>query len=564
MASQEKGKNKVKWGLSFRIMLVVFVTGMFACLIFMSMTMTQTNTMLSQSVENSIMSLVKTNGAALDREEGQGYEKILADVKVEGYESGYAYLVDVSGTMLYHPTKDKIGKPVENTVVKGIVKDLEDGKEVTPTVITYEFKGAQKYAGYYVSPTTKNILVVTLDKDEVFAPVDKLKTRCLLTMVFIVLVSMGVTLFTGRAMSKPLKQLAEVALAISKFDLRDSEMNRKIAKRSDEAGIIARAMMEMRTQLHKVVNGITRSADNLHENAVSIQTGAININEYSHDNSATTEELAAGMEETSATTTNIDATIRHISQDTNDIAQLTKQGEELATNIMERAKELTESSQRAKANTDVVYQEVKEKTEKAIEQSKAVDKISVLAEAIRSIAEQTSLLSLNASIEAARAGEQGKGFAVVAGEIGKLATQSTESVNDITNIVSEVYKAVENMTKCLNDTIVFLERDVSANYEGFIQVSEKYRDDASDIDGKMQTISQSTENLKLAIDDIEKAIEGINVTIFESTKGVTDIADKTSDTVQMTSSTIETVNDNLSEAGEIHKIVDLFSLDAVE
>ena len=85
-----------------------------------------------------------------------------------------------------------------------------------------------------------------------------------------------------------------------------------------------------------------------------------------------------------------------------------------------------------------MYTNVKEKSEKAIEGSKAVEKINELTNTIMEISSQTGLLALNASIEAARAGEAGRGFAVVAKEVGGLAAQSTKSSKDITDTVEHV------------------------------------------------------------------------------------------------------------------------------
>ena len=109
-------------------------------------------------------------------------------------------------------------------------------------------------------------------------------------------------------------------------------------------------------------------------------------------------------------------------------------------------------------------------SEKAIEGSKAVEKINELTNTIMEISSQTGLLALNASIEAARAGEAGRGFAVVATEIGSLADQTSKAIADIGNIVKAVNEAVGNMTECLSETTGFLETTVLEDYKEFEQV----------------------------------------------------------------------------------------------
>ena len=95
-----------------------------------------------------------------------------------------------------------------------------------------------------------------------------------------------------------------------------------------------------------------------------------------------------------------------------------------------------------------MFANIKQKSDEAIEQSKAVYQINELTEDIKNISSQTNLLALNANIEAARAGDAGRGFAVVATEIGDLANKTFETVDGINQIVQEVNDAVSNMTEC--------------------------------------------------------------------------------------------------------------------
>ena len=102
---------------------------------------------------------------AIDVSGGTGLNAIMGDVRIKDVEGSYAYMVSPDGTMLWHPNPDKIGQPVENAAVKGIVEDLQAGKTVENGSVLYEYKEALKLAGYAFT-ANGNILVVTADYDE--------------------------------------------------------------------------------------------------------------------------------------------------------------------------------------------------------------------------------------------------------------------------------------------------------------------------------------------------------------------------------------------------------------
>ena len=177
------------------------------------------------------------------------------------------------------------------------------------------------------------------------------------------------------------------------------------------------------------------------------------------------------------------------------------------------------------------------------------------------ISSQTNLLALNASIEAARAGEAGKGFAVVATEIGALATQTQNAVGDIDSIIGEVHNAVSGMVDCLQNAMDFLENTVLGDYKGFMEVGEKYSEDAATFEDGMTKINQSIVTLVDAITDISHSIEEINLTVNESATGVSDIAEKTSEMVQKIEATETFMQDSEESANNLNQIVSEFNLD---
>ena len=488
------------------------------------------------------------------------YQSALGNVSISTIEGSYAYLVSDDGTMLYHPTASKIGSPVENEVVKGLVSQLKAGQTPADGVARYLYKGSYKYAGYAI--TNKNqILVLSADEDVALAPMNRIRNIGIIVSIVMLLISLAGAYAMSILIVRPIKMLTDIMDRTSRFDFRHNPNSDKLVKRHDENGVMARAVGGMRTSLRRMVSSIEEASSKINGNVDMLEDVTNVVNSMCTDNSATTEELAAGMQETSATAESIYANIGYMKTGAEDIQALSEAGDTLSKEVMERAAELREKTITATNKTKEKYESVKIRSDKAIEDSKAVDKINALTDAIMSISSQTSLLALNASIEAARAGEAGRGFAVVATEIGNLANQTSTTVADINDIVSEVNNAVSNMSGCLSETGTFLEETVLADYAEFAQVSEQYNDDAVKFKESMNDVHESIVNLTDSIAKISDAISGITSTVGESTVGVTDIAEKTTDMVSRTSETSGLVEESKNCVIQLQDIVGEFQMD---
>ena len=498
---------------------------------------------------------LETGGVATTTEQ---YKSYLSDVKVGGVDSSYIYVVSMDGIMKYHPTESKIGQPVENEVVKGLVARLQAGDVPEPDCVTYMFKGSKKFAGYALT-YNRCFLIVTADYDDIMAPVNRARNLAIIISVALLVACSFAAYFVARMIVKPLMKLTGVIQQTADFDFRPTGTT-ELAKRKDEVGVMFKAASEMRGSLRQMIGDIESASERITDNVNELQNVTNEVNSMCTDNSATTEELAAGMQETAATTESIYANIGYMQTGAKDITALSENGDKLSGEIMERAESMRAKTSEATRRTRETFDSVKARSDRAIEDSKAVSKINELTEAIMAISSQTSLLALNASIEAARAGEAGRGFAVVATEIGSLAQQTSKAVTDINEIVGEVNSAVTNMAGCLEETGDFLEETVLTDYQEFSEVSEQYSQDAQTFKQSMNDVHVSIVNLSESIEKISDAISGINSTVGESTVGVTDIAGKTTDMVTSTSRSADLVDESLACVDQLKAVVDKFTM----
>ena len=359
---------------------------------------------------------------------------------------------------------------------------------------------------------------------------------------------------------KPIHALTDLLNEMSELKFGQNEVLTKLGARKDETGVMARAMHVMRQNLCTMIQEIVGISNQTKSDVNGLAEISDKISQMCEDNSATSEQLAAGMQETSATTMGINEHVGVIKIGANQISNTAFAGAQMSDEVMERATSLKDKTVSASQNTLQIYNEVKGKAENAITGAQEVEKINVLINSIMDISSQTNLLALNASIEAARAGEAGKGFAVVASEIGALANQTSDTVKDIGNVVEGVNAAVGNMIQCLKHTLDFLDNTVLVEYKEFEGVSVQYQQDAGAFKDSMAQIRDKAVELADAIENIVSAVEGINTTVEESATGVTNVAEKTSSMVEKTNEAHEMASECYACADKLRTLMDKFTL----
>ncbi len=487
------------------------------------------------------------------------YDKLIGEIEISGVDGSYAYMVSPDGTMLYHNNPEKIGQPVENAAVKGIVADLQAGKTVPDGSVAYEYKGSYKVAGYAFT-SSQNIIIVTADRDVMMASVDHMRNLLIIYGIICVVVAVLLVALFTMFMLKALENLVPIINKTANYDFTEDSASHRLERRKDEIGLIAKALSKTRNNLRDMVEMISRAGTSIDTNVGVLKATIDKVGGICEDNSATTEALAAGMEETAATTTTIAKNVENVQENARGIDSLADEGTRLSNEVYKRANELAATTENASRKTMEIYETVKIKSEDAINASHAVNKINELADAIMAISSQTGLLALNASIEAARAGEAGRGFAVVATEIGNLATQTSEAVKNIGGIVEEVNSAVVQMSECLTQTTSFLETNVLSDYQEFGKVSVQYREDADTFGNSMSNIKSSVESLAVDIEKIVGAIGGIDLTVTETSHGVVDIAERTTEMASDTSDSVNKVNECKVAVSDLNSIINKFSL----
>lgn len=487
------------------------------------------------------------------------YTKLIGGIEIDGVRGSYAYMVSQNGTMLYHKDPSKIGKPVENAAVKNIVSDIEAGRPVRNGSCTYDYHGAVKAAGYAFTKSG-NIVIVTADRDVMMSQVGAMRKSLVLYGALCEIVAVVMVYAFIVWMMGALKRVVPVINKTASLDFSDDEESSSLEKRSDEIGLIARAIAMTRGRLHEIVEAIAEAETEIDTDVEKLRVMIERVGHVCENNSATTRNLAEGMRKTADTTGSITRNAGNVEEHAANIGALAEEGTRISGEVLTRADELATSTENASRRTTELYEDVKAKSEEAIEASRSVDKINELISTIMSISTQTGMLSLNASIEAARVGDAGRGFAVVAEEIRNLATQTSEVVNSIGPIIVEVNSAIAKMSECLNEAVTFLETNVLKDYEEFSGVSRQYKEDAKTFGNSMEDVKKSLKDLGAEIEGIAESIMGIDATVKESSEGVSDIAVKTSEMSRETLGSMDQVNACKKVVSDLNGIIHKFRL----
>lgn len=465
-------------------------------------------------------------------------QDLLKEISINGKESSYAYVVDLDGTMLYHPIAEKIGVSVENAIVKQMLADIRDGKPQETSVYEYDFRGAIKYAGIYPDVEHGFLLIISADKAEITSDIQSILLKTLLSTLIAFVICVVLALFCSAIITKPIKEMAEIADRFSTLDLRDDDRRERIGQRRDEVGLLGRSIGGVREQFHAIVTDIKAQSNNIHTTAASLDEHTKetlnNIEQVERAVYEIAEGASSQAEDTQKATENV-IRMGNMVEDTNQevenlylYANAMKQSGDDASKTLS---DLEEINHKAKESIDLIYQQTNTTNESAL-------KIREATELITFIAEQTNLLSLNASIEAARAGEQGRGFAVVASQIQKLAEQSNESARQIgeiiTLLISDSGKAVDTM----NEVMEIME----VQNKNIRQMGQQFEQLFAAIDKSNRGVGN--------IADRTKSLDEARVNVVDIVQNLTAIAEENAAGAQETSASVTEVNDIVSQISE--------------
>ena len=236
--------------------------------------------------------------------------------------------------------------------------------------------------------------------------------------------------------------------------------------------------------------------------------------------SSTFQEVARNVSDINDSAGAVRQEVQAIAEECSDITAYTAQ-------MNARADAMQQSAQSSAETTGAKTEEILSSLNDAIEKSKSVNQIKNLTGDILAIAQQTRLISLNASVEAANAGTAGKGFAMVAREVRDLSNSTQETAGRIQAINDVVTASVHNLSENARQLIDYMSQSVLKEFQAFVESGSQYKEDAAHIRRIMDDFHGQTQRLKDSMSGIADSIGTIDEAIDESASGIAGMAGNT-------------------------------------
>lgn len=541
----KQGANKKRGTFATKIIAMVILAIVISNVICMVFILESSKEQITDSTKHTMIDVINTTSKIVENEISNAdtddldydeYAKSLSEVKLEGMDSSYVYVVKNDGTMLYHPTKEKVGQPVENAVIKGVVQQLQDGTKPDTAVVEYVFNGTTKYSAYTIL-NNENILVLTADESEALSGITVVTGVAIGISAIVVLLAIIICFIVGRRLMRPLVKVSTIIEEIANGDINaDFGM---VKETNDEIGLIIEKMKELTQSLGNIVGRIRNSSDTMSANSYELNDTSSQTLAANNEISKAVEDVAEGSTGMASSISKINENLEEMSRETKDINESVNEIKNQTTAVQDSSKIMNDKIKSMQDSSHKMDDGISAISKRIETVNTTVDKVSNIVSVIEEISSETNLLSLNASIEAARAGDAGKGFAVVAQEIRVLSDNTNTELENIKQIISSL---VEECRYCVQASGTIVEDNAKQKEE-----IKAVLDEFGALDEQIQKTAEKADE----IEELVTAMIELNDDITKSSNSLTDVSAANAAATEEMNANIEELNAMMNGVAEM-------------
>ena len=425
----------------------------------------------------------------------------------------------------------------------GVISTVIGGRQIFTSTNT-QVAGTAYFVAY-VPVMDENNQVVSMaftgvSRESVQKQINKSIMTMLLIVLGLLIITIIVALRASLMMSRAIGSIEHSVTNLSEGSFVKSE---KYLNRSDEIGFAMNSTNQLIDKLISVVKSIQEASNIVNIQSRDLANTSQSISETTDSVSTTIQQIASGATEQADSIQTATVNISNLSEAIKNVSLNAEQLAGTAASMNEASISSAEALGDLSKNMDAMEASVEAVTQTMNDTNQAVQTVNSKVDGITSIASQTNLLALNASIEAARAGEAGKGFSVVAEEIGKLATESATTADEIrsemgnllnqsTNAIkktAEISRIGQQVNEVLQNTVSKINeliRNVSATVDGVNTISaltEECDASKSIIVDAMSSLSAISEENAASTEETSASMLNLNTTVSTLSQSAIDL-----------------------------------------
>ena len=525
------------WELKYKILFVALLPILVVCIAVMVINNTVIKNTLLDKTKNELKATAEALSAAYNQNSGEYFKNDDGEIWKGTYnvslsqklvtemseKTGSSLTFFYGDKRLVTSLKDKKGDYILGSKAGDYLKKnvLEGGKDVFTSRVSVE---GTMYYGYYIPVKQNNsddiigMIFAGMPVREVDKKINLVSGLLFLILGIVLILTILVSVLASKEIASAIEDSVLVVQNMASGNLNVS-INRKNLGRKDEVGKLSAGTKSLRESLGNMIGAIS-------DNTLSLDVASQDMSNIAGQASDAMDSISENLKSVLESAKNQAEVTASVDDNVNNINMMLKQTGDEADGLSDAADDMLGTGREVDNSLKNLYnsnEEVLDAIERIRKQTSetdiSVDKIKEAVNLIASIAEETNLLSLNASIEAARAGESGKGFAVVAVEISKLAEQSNAASADIEKMIMDLGKnserTVENM-EMVQDAINRQSDDMNNTRKIF----EKVKDRINLVAKGVANIREATERLEGETTYIAEDINGLNAAANKNMENV--------------------------------------------